>query len=166
MDSGSLSWMMVCTALVLFMTPGLALFYGGLTRTKSTLNMMMMSLWCILVVPLVWVVLGYTLAFRSAGPFIGNLSAVGLRGISPFENVGVPEMAFVAFLATFAAITPALISGAVADRDVYKRQVVTLLAAASALWFPHRRALSLSDRSCFCQSSRIDRRVPQRFSGS
>ena len=79
MDSGSLSWMMVCTALVLFMTPGLALFYGGLTRTKSTLNMMMMSLWCILVVPLVWVVLGYTLAFRSAGPFIGNLSAVGLR---------------------------------------------------------------------------------------
>jgi len=116
MDSGSLSWMMVCTALVLFMTPGLALFYGGLTRTKSTLNMMMMSLWCILVVPLVWVVLGYTLAFRSAGPFIGNLSAVGLRGISPFENVGVPEMAFVAFLATFAAITPALISGAVADR--------------------------------------------------
>ena len=61
-------------------------------------------------------VLGYTLAFRSAGPFIGDLSAVGLRGISPFENVGVPEMAFVAFLATFAAITPALISGAVADR--------------------------------------------------
>ncbi len=116
MDSGSLAWIMICTALVLFMTPGLALFYGGLTRTKSTLNMMMMSLWCILVVPLVWVVLGYTLAFRSAGPFIGDLSAVGLRGISPFENVGVPEMAFVAFLATFAAITPALISGAVADR--------------------------------------------------
>lgn len=116
MDSGSLTWIMVCTALVLFMTPGLALFYGGLTRTKSTLNMMMMSLWCVLVVPLLWAVVGYSLAFRSSGPLLGDLSAFGLKGISAFEDVGVPELAFVAFLGTFAAITPALISGAVADR--------------------------------------------------
>ena len=116
MDSGSLTWIMICTALVLFMTPGLAFFYGGLTRTKSTLNMMMMNLWCILVVPLLWAVVGYSLASRTNNAFIGDLSAFGLKGITAFEDVGVPELAFVAFLGTFAAITPALISGAVADR--------------------------------------------------
>jgi Amt family ammonium transporter len=112
MQSGNVAWVLVGGALVLFMTPGLAFFYGGMTRTKNVLNMLMMNFWCVLVVPLLWAVVGYSLAFRGDGPLIGNFSAAFLRGL----DFGSMEPATMIFLATFAAITPALISGAVADR--------------------------------------------------
>ena len=116
MDTAGLTWVLISTALVLFMTPGLALFYGGMGRSKNVLNMMMMNFWCLLVVPLLWALVGYSLSFSGSGSMLGNLDRLGLKGLTAFADQGVPELALVAFLATFAAITPALISGAVADR--------------------------------------------------
>jgi Amt family ammonium transporter len=115
MDPGSLSWLLTSAALVLFMTPGLAFFYGGMDRSKNVLNMLMMNFYCILIVPLLWVAVGYSL---SSVPFdndiIGNFDSFFLKDISTAGDGGA--LATVAFLGMFAAITPALISGAVADR--------------------------------------------------
>ena len=111
-DSGNVTWILVSGALVLFMTPGLAFFYGGMVRSKNVLNMLMMNFWCILVVPLLWVVVGYSLSFNGSGSVLGNFGRAFGRG---FDFGGI-EPAVMIFLATFAAITPALISGAVADR--------------------------------------------------
>jgi ammonium transporter, Amt family len=112
MDSGNVVWVLLGAALVLFMTPGLAFFYGGMVRSKNVLNMLMMNFWCLLVVPLLWAVVGYSLAFSGGGPVIGDLDKAFLRGL----DFGGMEPAVMIFLATFASITPALISGAVADR--------------------------------------------------
>jgi Amt family ammonium transporter len=99
-------------ALVLFMVPGLALFYGGMVRAKNALNMLNMNMWCLGVVPVVWVLVGYSLAFGESGnALIGDFSLIGMKGVE-----GAEALATFAFLMTFAAITPALISGAVADR--------------------------------------------------
>ena len=107
-----MTWVLMGGALVLFMTPGLAFFYGGMVRSKNVLNMLMMNFWCILVVPLLWVIVGYSLAFNGTGSILGNFGRSFGRG---FDLSGM-EPAVMIFLATFAAITPALISGAVADR--------------------------------------------------
>ncbi len=115
MDSGSLTWVMVSAAMVLFMTPGLAFFYGGMDRSRNVLNMLMMNFYCVLVVPIVWVILGYSLAQGGSGNFIGNFDHVFLNGIGIIDDNG-GKLATVAFLGMFACITPALISGAVADR--------------------------------------------------
>lgn len=104
--------------MVLFMTPGLAFFYGGMVRSRNVLNMLMMNFWCVLVVPLVWAVVGFSLAYSGKGSFIGNLDWTTLKGtLTEIDKAtGLPVMLIAIFLATFAAITPALISGAVADR--------------------------------------------------
>ena len=112
MDSGNVAWVLVGGALVLFMTPGLAFFYGGMVRSKNVLNMLMMNFWCVLVVPLLWVVVGYSLAFNGNHSLLGNFGRAFGHGF----DFGGMEPAVMIFLATFAAITPALISGAVADR--------------------------------------------------
>lgn len=115
MDSGSLAWVLTSAALVLFMTPGLAFFYGGMDRGKNVLNMLMMNFYCILIVPLLWVAVGYTL---SSDPFdndiIGGFNNFFLKDITTAGDGSA--LATIAFLGMFAAITPALISGAVADR--------------------------------------------------
>ena len=115
MDSGSLAWKMVAAALVLFMTPGLAFFYGGMVSTKNTLNMLMMNFYCLLAVPVLWVVIGYSLAQT---PFdndvIGGFDSWLLKDVTIAGDGGA--LANIAYLGMFAAITPALISGAVADR--------------------------------------------------
>ncbi len=115
MDSGSLAWVLTSAALVLFMIPGLALFYGGMDRSRNVLNMLMMNFYCALVVPVLWLIVGYSLAQAPAGNrFIGTFDAFFLKNI---HDVGDGSaLAIVAFLGMFAAITPALISGAVADR--------------------------------------------------
>lgn len=113
MDTGNLTWVLVSGALVLFMTPGLAFFYGGMVRSKNVLNMLMMNFWCVLVVPILWVLVGYSLSFSGSGTWLGNFDKAFGRG---FDFAGSMEPAVMIFLATFAAITPALISGAVADR--------------------------------------------------
>lgn len=122
MDSGSLAWVLVSAALVLFMTPGLAFFYGGMDRGRNVLNMLMMNFYCVLIVPILWVVVGYTLSQGGTGNWIGNFDFFALDGISLMTTndagdlVINGQLATVAFLGMFAAITPALISGAVADR--------------------------------------------------
>ncbi|MFM8793630.1 MAG: ammonium transporter [Acidimicrobiales bacterium] len=115
MESANLVWVLVSSALVLFMTPGLAFFYGGMDRRRNVLNMLMMNFYCVLIVPILWMVLGYSLAQVPFGnDFIGGFDSFLLGDITKADN-GI-TLATVAFLGMFAAITPALISGAVADR--------------------------------------------------
>ncbi len=114
MDSGSLAWVLVSAALVLFMTPGLAFFYGGMDRGRNVLNMLMMNFYCVLIVPVLWMVAGYSLSFGS-NDLIGNFDYAFLNDIGIIDDGGA-QLVTVAFLGMFAAITPALISGAVADR--------------------------------------------------
>jgi Amt family ammonium transporter len=116
MEPGDTAWVLASAALVLFMTPGLALFYGGMDRSRNVLNMLMMNFWCILIIPLVWAVIGFSLAFSGDGSVIGNLDWAFLDGLSITGEGGGSVLAAVAFLGMFASITPALISGAVADR--------------------------------------------------
>lgn len=119
MDSGSITWVLVSAALVMFMIPGLALFYGGMDRSRHVLNMLMMNVYCALIIPILWVVLGYTLAQGGTGNWIGNFDFLFLKDIGITEDGGA-QLATIAFLGMFAAITPALISGAVADRMKFK----------------------------------------------
>ncbi|MCB0982556.1 MAG: ammonium transporter [Acidimicrobiaceae bacterium] len=116
MDSGDVAWVLVSAALVLFMTPGLAFFYGGMDRTRNVLNMLMMNFYCVLVIPILWVLVGYTLS-SGTNDFIGNLDGFMLKGIGAGDG---GTLATIAYLGMFAAITPALISGAVADRMTFK----------------------------------------------
>ena len=119
MDSGNTAYVLGCAALVMLMTPGLALFYGGLVRAKSVLNMMMMSMVCLGVVGLVWVFGGFSLAFgNSHGGLIGGFEHAGLREVTAVVggDTGIPLQAFAMFQLMFAVITAALLSGAIADR--------------------------------------------------
>ena len=115
MEPASLTWVLVSAALVLFMTPGLAFFYGGMDRSRNVLNMLMMNFYCVLIIPVVWMVLGYSLSQGGSGNWIGNFDWFFLQDIGVLEDNG-GQLATIAFLGMFAAITPALISGAVADR--------------------------------------------------
>jgi Amt family ammonium transporter len=120
-DSGDTGWVLVCTALVLLMTPGLAFFYGGMVRAKSVLSMLMQNYVCIAVVTVVWVVLGYTIAFGSdvGGGLLGRFRFTGLAHMSepvPGLTLHIPPLLFMAFQLMFAVVTAALISGALADR--------------------------------------------------
>ena len=117
-DPAATAWLLISTALVLLMTPGLAIFYGGMVRTTGVLNMIMMSFIAIPLVTVAWLLVGYSLAF-SDGPtsLIGGMSHVGMRGIGPDTAHGpVPELLYVTFQLSFAIITAALVSGAIADR--------------------------------------------------
>ena len=109
MDGGD-AWVLMSTALVLFMVPGLALFYGGMGRSKNVLNMLLMNVYCLAVIPLLWVTVGASLSGSGSSGLIGGFDNIGLKGL---DGDGLLATAF---LMTFAAITPALISGAVADR--------------------------------------------------
>jgi len=118
MDTGDAAWVLVSAALVLFMTPGLALFYGGMDRNRNVLNMLMMNFWCLLIIPIVWVAVGWTLSYSGDGKFIGDLDFKFLDGMNIVgeSGGGGTLLLSAAFLGMFACITPALISGAVADR--------------------------------------------------
>jgi Amt family ammonium transporter len=120
-DTGDTAWVLMCAALVMFMTPGLALFYGGLVRTKNVLGTIMQSFFALALVTVLWTLIGYTLAFGpDVGGLIGGLSFLGLNdvGLEPSEAYGttVPHLAFSTYQLMFAIITPALITGAVAER--------------------------------------------------
>ena len=118
LDSGDTSWMLTSTALVLFMTlPGLALFYAGLVRSKNAVSVLMQCFTIACIASVIWVVYGYSLAFRGDGAFVGDLSAAFLSGIGRDTLSGtIPETVFVMFQMTFAIITPALVVGAFAER--------------------------------------------------
>ena len=116
MEPGDAAWVLIASALVLFMTPGLALFYGGMDRARNVLNMLMMNFWCLLIVPVVWAIGGFSIAqVPFENDFIGNFDAAFLRGMGIIDDGGAGLIGMV-FLGMFAVITPALISGAVADR--------------------------------------------------
>ena len=119
MDSGHTAWMLVASALVFFMTPGLAFFYGGLVRVKNLVNTIMFSFMSIVIVSIVWVLWGYSLTFQDGGSlnsFIGDFSAFGLSGIDVNSGDSYPALIDVLFQMMFAIITPALITGAFVER--------------------------------------------------
>src|SRR2546423_10055569 len=110
------AWMLVATALVLLMTPALAFFYGGLVRSKSSLNTMMMSFAALGVVGIVWALLAYSLAFGEGNALIGGWGNVLLNGVGTEAKGTIPHVLFMAFQGTFAIITAAFMSGAVVER--------------------------------------------------
>ena len=143
LNSGDTAWVLASTALVLLMTPGLAFFYGGMVRTKSVLNMMMMSFITIGIVSVLWVIFGFELAFgyKADSPWYGNLSFSGLSGVvNDFTNNGIvypiPVLVFAAFQLMFAIITPALISGAIADRTKFTAWAIFVAVWSTIVYFP------------------------------
>ena len=140
-DTGDTAWVLISTALVMLMTPGLALFYGGMVRRKNVLGTIMQSFIALGVISLVWVLYGYSLAF---GPdkwhIIGGLEWVGLRGVglepNPDYAATIPHQAFMIFQMMFAVITPALITGAFAERFKFKTYLVFLVLWATLVYAP------------------------------
>jgi Amt family ammonium transporter len=139
LNSGDTAWILTSAALVLLMTPGLALFYGGMVRAKSVLNMMMMSFGALGVVTLLWVVYGYSMAFGNdvGAGLLGNPGEFfGLKGLMEDTDSTYPAMAFVAFQVVFAIITAALISGAIADRARYSTWLIFVVIWVTVVYFP------------------------------
>ena len=140
-NSGDTAWVLASGALVLFMTPGLAVFYGGMVRAKSALNMMMMSFAAIGVTTIIWVLYGYSLAFgKSHGGIIGGLDHLGLSAtldqVTGAEGHQIPVLAFAMFQLTFAIITVALLSGAIADRAKYGSWVLFVAVWITLVYIP------------------------------
>lgn len=138
-DPATTAWLLISTALVLLMTPGLALFYGGMVRSKGVLNMIMMSFVSIALVTVVWLFAGYSLAFGAdvGGGLIGGLEHLGMAGISPDTAHGpVPEILFATFQLAFAILTAALISGAIADRARFSSWMVFVPLWALLVYVP------------------------------
>ena len=138
-DTGDTAWMLVSSALVMLMVPGLALFYGGMVRRKNVLSSMMHSFVALGVMTIQWVLIGYSLAFGSSlGGFIGNpLDKLLLRGVTPETLFGtIPEYVFMMFQGMFAVITPALISGAIAERVRFRTYVVFILLWGTLVYDP------------------------------
>ena len=119
-DSGNTAWVLASAALVLFMTPGLALFYGGMVRSKNVLGMLMQNFFCMGLVSVLWAAVAYSLAFSGTGKYIGNFDLAWMRDVATTLPTGfslsIPPLSFSAFQLMFAIITPALITGAIADR--------------------------------------------------
>ncbi len=138
MDTGDTAWILACSALVLLMTPGLAFFYGGMVRSKTVLNMMMMSFAALAVVPVLWVLYGYSLTFSPGGNnLLGGFERLGLSNITVDTAYGtIPEYVFVGFQLMFAIITVALISGAIADRAKFGSWVLFIVIWVTVVYFP------------------------------
>ncbi|WP_277970565.1 ammonium transporter [Sphingomonas echinoides] len=145
-NKGDTSWMLISAALVLMMSvPGLALFYGGLVRTKNMLSVLMQVMMIVCVAALLWVTYGYSMAFTSGGEnhFFGGLSKAFLKGVDGTtlaatfsNNVYIPELAYVCFQMTFACITPALIVGAFAERVKFTPLIIFVVAWLTLVYFP------------------------------
>jgi len=137
-EKGDVAWIMTATLLVLFMAlPGLALFYGGLVRSKNMLSVLMQVMVVFSLISILWVFYGYSLAFTEGSPYIGSLSKLFLSGVTPdtladtfTDNVKLPEYAFIAFQCTFAGITCALIVGSFAERMRFSAVLIF-----SVIWF-------------------------------
>jgi len=136
-DAGDTAWLLVSAALVLLMTPALALFYGGMVRRKNVLSTVMHSMAAIPILSVKWALVGFTLAFGPThGGVIGGFDYVGLRGLAYATHGTVPMLAFVAFQMMFAVITPALISGAFAERMKFSAYVAFVLAWSTLVYDP------------------------------
>ncbi|MFD0361966.1 ammonium transporter [Nocardia sp. GCM10030253] len=138
-DPAATAWLLISTALVLLMTPALAIFYGGMVRSTGVLNMLMMNFIAIPLVTVVWLLAGYSLAFGedAGGGLIGNLDHFGMAGIDPNSVRGsVPELLFATFQLTFAILTAALVSGAIADRAKFAGWMAFVPLWALAVYVP------------------------------
>ncbi|MER8415321.1 ammonium transporter [Mesorhizobium sp. M0227] len=143
-DKGDTTWMMISTVLVLLMTvPGLALFYGGLVRSKNMLSVLMQVFTITSVVMIIWVFYGYSLAFTPGNAFVGGLSKMFLSGVDVTtlsetftKGVAIPELVFVVFQMTFACITPALIVGAFAERVKFSALILFVILWVTFIYFP------------------------------
>ena len=150
-DTGATAWVLVSSALVLFMTPGLAFFYGGMVRAKHVLGMLMQNFFAIGVISVLWALVGFSLAFGGKNGFIGNFDFVGLKGLSGAAaqipgyvkvddvvdlTLVIPPIAFVSYQMMFAVITPALITGATADRLKFSAYAVFISAWLLLVYAP------------------------------
>jgi len=149
MDSGNTAWVLASSALVLFMTPGLAFFYGGMVRSKNVLGMLMQNFFSMGLVSVLWAALAFSLAFGDGGKFIGNFDFAGLADLGPVDaiipgfvgddgasSLTIPPLLFVTFQMMFAIITPALITGAIADRMKFRAWAVFLGAWLLVVYAP------------------------------
>jgi Amt family ammonium transporter len=143
MDTGDTAWVLASSALVLLMTPGLAFFYGGMVRSKSVLNMLMMNFVTIGIVSLLWVLYGFSEAFGDAkSGFWGGFDWAGMKNMTAIETTfngseyHIPLLVFAAFQLMFAVITPALISGAIADRAKFGAWMLFVALWVSIVYFP------------------------------
>jgi Amt family ammonium transporter len=143
-NKGDNAWMLVSTVLVLLMTiPGLALFYGGLVRSKNFLSILSQVFYCVCIVTLIWVIYGYSLTFTGGSPYIGGLSKMFLAGVTPDSKaatfsvgINISEFVYIAFQMTFAAITPALIVGAFAERMKFSAFALFIPLWVTLVYFP------------------------------
>ena len=140
-SAGDNAWMLVCAALVLMMTgPGLALFYGGLVRKKNVLGTMMQSFILMAVVSVIWALYAYSLAFSQGNSFVGGVGYLLLRGVggeaNPDYAATIPQQTFMLFQLMFAIITPALITGAFAERMKFSAMLVFTVLWATVVYFP------------------------------
>jgi len=140
-DSGDTAWILVSSALVMLMTPGLALFYGGMVRRKNVLGTIMQSFIALALITIQWVLYGYSLSFGpDIGHVIGSLDWIGLRGVglepNPEYAATIPHQAFMIFQMMFAVITPALITGAIAERFKFKTYLVFLILWSTFVYDP------------------------------
>src|SRR5687768_7688866 len=138
LNSGDTAWMLTSTALVLFMTlPGLALFYGGLVRTKNVLSVLMQCFVIACAVSVIWVIYGYSLAFAPGGPAVGGLSKAFFAGVGEDTLSGtIPETVFSMFQLTFAIITPALVVGAFAERMKFSAMLLFSVLWLTVVYLP------------------------------
>ncbi len=139
-DTGDTAWLLASSALVLLMTPALALFYGGMVRAKNILNMLMQSFICMSVITILWVIIGYSLAFAPGTAFLGGKAWLGLTGVGQephsFYAATTPHLTFMVFQLMFAIITPALISGAIAERMKFSSYLVFITLWSLIVYSP------------------------------
>ncbi|MEO8500114.1 MAG: ammonium transporter, partial [Vicinamibacteria bacterium] len=136
LNGADTAWMLVSTALVLLMTPALGFFYGGLVRGKNALNTMMMSVSALGFVGLAWALAGYSLAFSSGNALVGGLSRMALAGVGLEAQGSIPHVLFMAYQGTFAIITAALISGAIAERMRFSAYLAFITAWSLVVYAP------------------------------
>ncbi len=146
-DSGNTAWLLVSSALVMLMTPGLAFFYGGMVHRKNVVSTLLQNYVALAIVGIFWVIAGYSLVFTEGSPILGGQSAFMLKGLDTtlYNDTGIPTLAFVAFQMMFAIITPALITGAFAERVNFKAWLLIMLLwsllvyvpVAHWVWGPH-----------------------------
>lgn len=154
-NSGDTAWVLASAALVMLMTPGLAFFYGGMVRSRSVLNMLMMNFMCLAVVSVLWVLYGYSEAFGTSANSLnlfGNLEHAGMASvigntITSGPGHTIPMFAYVMFQLMFAVITPALISGAIADRAKFWGWTVFVALWVTIVYFPVAHGSGSTTRS-------------------
>jgi Amt family ammonium transporter len=137
-DTGNTAWLLLSAALVMLMTPGLAFFYGGMVHRKNVVSTLLQNYVALAVVGIAWVVVGYSLVFTEGTPYIGGTSAAMLKGLETtfYNDTGIPTLAFAAFQMMFAIITPALITGAFAERVNFKAWLLIMLLWSLAVYVP------------------------------